>query len=270
MFISKNIRYFINLLGIGQERFGSLFGLTRGKVVTYIANTVPPVEVCLDIADYFRITVETLVRKDIENEKELTRFLNTNFSPAAHKGEPERLKLQPVSSGSIPMVTVDEVGSDNIVMVDTKAAAGYPIKIQEPEYFKALPAFKIPHSKFKNATFRCFQIEGRSMLELKAGEWVIGRYASNGVNDITDNQIYVVVTRNALLVKRVISQINESRTIRLISTNKEYKDQELSIDEVQELWSFAGAIKFDLDANESDLMNVVLDIQQRMIELQKK
>ena len=60
-------------------------------------------------------------------------------------------------------------------MVDTKAAAGYPTRYLEPEYYKELPAFKLPGSDYRNGTFRCFQIEGDSMQDtIQHGDYVIG------------------------------------------------------------------------------------------------
>ena len=42
------------------------------------------------------------------------------------------------------VVTVDQAGKDNIVLVSAKAAAGYPNNIGDAQWFEALTAFTIP------------------------------------------------------------------------------------------------------------------------------
>ena len=91
------------------------------------------------------------------------------------------------------VVTVDEAGEENIVMVDTKAAAGYPTRFLEPEYYKELPAFKLPGSDYRNGTFRCFQVEGDSMTDsLQNGDFVVADFATI-ILKISAKDIYMLL-----------------------------------------------------------------------------
>ena len=61
------------------------------------------------------------------------------------------------------VVTVDQAGKENIVLVSAKAAAGYPNNIGDAQWFESLPAFTIPLPEYRNATFSGFQVDGDSM-----------------------------------------------------------------------------------------------------------
>src|SRR5215217_6653814 len=47
------------------------------------------------------------------------------------------------------VVTVDNSGNDNIVLVNAKAAAGYPNNIGDAQWFESLPAFSIPLPEYR-------------------------------------------------------------------------------------------------------------------------
>ena len=42
------------------------------------------------------------------------------------------------------VVVVDKTDSENIVLVNTKAAAGYPQNLANPEFYDSLPVFDLP------------------------------------------------------------------------------------------------------------------------------
>ena len=52
------------------------------------------------------------------------------------------------------VVTVDSSDNDNMILVNAKAAAGYPQNIQDTSWYKQLPAFDLPLPEFRNATYR--------------------------------------------------------------------------------------------------------------------
>ncbi|MGB3152681.1 MAG: helix-turn-helix domain-containing protein, partial [Maribacter sp.] len=92
-------------------------------------------------------------------------------------GESEQQYLETSNTSVIPkVVTVDSLENDNMVLVNAKAAAGYPQNISDTSWYQQLPAFDLPIPEFRNATYRGFQVEGDSMLpNLHPGEWVLAR-----------------------------------------------------------------------------------------------
>jgi len=68
--------------------------------------------------------------------KSFTQFLDTSLNVAPK------------------VVTVDANDAENMVLVNIKAAAGYPHNIVDLDWYKQLPAFDLPLPEYKNASHR--------------------------------------------------------------------------------------------------------------------
>lgn len=193
--------------------------------------------------------------------KELLRKYSIN--PLWLFGDSKQKYLQPDKLLMSPkVVTVDNAGKDNIVLVSAKAAAGYPNNIGDAQWFETLPAFSIPLPEFRNATFRGFQVEGDSMLPvLHSGEWIVGK-ALDDWEDVNPKQIYVVVTVDSILVKK-IQQESQSTFINLISSNPEYSPIKLDRSEIKEIWIVNSKLTFDLEADNKQVSLLTLHSEMR-------
>ncbi|WP_426493603.1 S24 family peptidase [Hymenobacter sp. 102] len=172
--------------------------------------------------------------------------------------EPE-IKPKPIG---VPMVTVDSENRENISLVSSKAAASYPTRYLEPEFYQDIPAFSIPLPQFRNATFRAFEVIGDSMSPtLYAGGWVLARYVDFARETLQEGYIHVVVTREALVVKRVLDRIEQRGTLALQSDNEEFQTYEVQIEDVQEVWRVVADIGFKFP-------NVRFDTRRRVAGLE--
>ena len=165
------------------------------------------------------------------------------------------------------IVTVDSAGEENIVLVNAKAAAGYPLNLGDTQWFESLPAFTIPLPEYRNATFRGFQVDGDSMTPiLQSDEWIVGK-AVEGWDDVKSNRMYVVVTADSILVKKI--QKSENNTvINLISVNPEYSPIMIDRSDVRELWQVNSKLTFDMETNAANIS--LLNIHQEMKELKEE
>lgn len=146
------------------------------------------------------------------------------------------------------VITLDTDNNENIVLVNVKAAAGYPQHVADVSWYQQLPAFDIPLPEYRNATYRGFQIEGDSMLPiLEPKEWVIGK-AVNNLSEVRTNAIYVVVLEDGVVVKK-IRKSKESSTITLVSLNSEYLPYTIQAHQIVELWEVNSKLSFNIDAN---------------------
>lgn len=153
------------------------------------------------------------------------------------------------------VVTVDAGNNENMVLVNIKAAAGYPQNVQDVEWYQQLPAFDIPLPEYRNASYRGFQVEGDSMLPvLEPKEWVIGK-AIASLSEVSSNAIYVVVLPDSVMVKKIRkndpalpTDVNQAL---LISLNPEYEPYTVDIDQIMELWEVNSKLSFNIDANAS-------------------
>lgn len=183
-------------------------------------------------------------------------------------GESGQKYLQ-LSKGDVSpkVITVDSADNENIIMVNQKAAAGYPHNVQDVEWYQQLPAFDIPLPEFRNATYRGFQIEGDSMLpNYYPNEWVLGKAVAD-LDQANNNKVYVVVLYDSVLVKK-LQKLPDSSKLLLISYNEEYLPIEINVNDIQELWQVNSKLTFNLDnPSQSGLFR---ELQDSMNELKRE
>ncbi len=207
-------------------------------------------------SDFARILQIKNSTADIERGKTkisgkvVTRLLQEfNVNPLWLFGESDQKKLELYSDNVAPkVITVDSLNNENIVLVNVKAAAGYPHNVQDIDWYQQLPAFDIPLPEYRNATYRGFQVEGDSMLPvLEPKEWVIGK-AINNLSEVSSNAICVVVLTDSVVVKK-IRKNEDASLITLISLNSEYLPYNIKTHQIVELWEVNSKLSFNIDAN---------------------
>ncbi len=172
-----------------------------------------------------------------------------NVNPLWLFGESTQKKLQiHIGDVSPKVITVDSQNNENIVLVNVKAAAGYPHNVQDLDWYQQLPAFDIPLPEYRNASYRGFQVEGDSMLPLlEPKEWVIGK-AINNLAEVSNNTVCVVVLEDSVVVKK-LKKNEDASVITLISLNTEYLPYTIMAHQIVELWEVNSKISFNIDAN---------------------
>lgn len=183
-------------------------------------------------------------------------------------GESDQKHLDTSKTSVIPkVVTVDNSDNDNMVMVNAKAAAGYPQNISDTSWYRQLPAFDMPIPEFRNATYRGFQVEGDSMLpNLRPNDWVLAR-AIEHIDYVSPNKMYVVVLQDSVMVKKIERKPN-SNNITLVSLNETYPPYEIKPFQIQEIWEVSSKLTFNVDATtETGLLR---QLQESMEELKKQ
>ncbi len=220
---AKRIKELREELGLTQAGFGDLLGLKSSTV---------------DI-ERGRTKLSGIV------VKELMKLHDIN--PLWLYGDSVHKYIRPVGEDISPkVVTVDEVGTDNIVMVNAKAAAGYPQNIQDISWYEQLPCFKIPLPEYRNASYRVFQVEGDSMQPgILADEWLVGR-AEENLQHIAEGKIYIVVLKDSVLVKRLFRK-NDSQELLLISDNTFYPPQPIPYTDIMEIWQVVSKLNSNVD-----------------------
>ncbi|MEM9142549.1 MAG: LexA family transcriptional regulator [Bacteroidota bacterium] len=197
---------------------------------------------------------------------ELLRLFKIN--PMWLFGESVEKYLETSKTSVIPkVVTVDSADQDNMVLVNAKAAAGYPQNIADTSWYRQLPAFDLPIPEFRNATYRGFQVEGDSMLpNLQPGEWVMAR-AIEHIDHVSPNKMYVVVLQDSVMVKKIEKPPN-SNNITLVSLNETYPPYEIKPFQIQEIWEVSSKLTFNVDATTEK--GLLRQLQESMDELKKK
>ncbi len=200
-------------------------------------------------------------------------FLTENAEKPTPKPTPTTTPNSEIANlaGLSPViVTVDEQGRDNIVLVDVKAAAGYVSHRLEPTFIKELPAFKLPGGDYRNASYRGFEIEGDSMYDtLAPGDWVISRLMTGGPGEIRDGYVHVLVTQTDILVKRCVNRTKERGRIVCISDNEAYPAFELSVEDILEVWYVRKLLSGHLPARNRELKLLFTRLEAEVAELKQ-
>ncbi len=250
--ISTNLRHLRNERKLSQQELADMMGIGRTTIANIESNLANPGhKTLLEIVKIFDVTIDDLLNKD----------LSTLISPIAESSE----KTKIIVSYRPVIVTVDSIGDENIVLVDTKAAAGYPTRYLEPEFYKELPAFKLPGTDYRNGTFRCFQVDGDSMQDtIQHGDYVIGRFCDNHFKDVKDGHVHVVVTNDNVLVKRLVNKAETEHKMHLISDNETYPEVMVDIDEIKEIWFVKSKLSSYMPVKKNDIDKLIGDLTMQV------
>ena len=217
--IAKNIAHLRKLRKFTQEQFADEIGIKKSRLGAYEeSRSSPPIEMLIKLADYFKLPIDVLVRRDLTLSQEI---------PFIEVG---------VQRVLFPIV-VDESNQDLIEVVGVKASAGYTEGYGDPEFIDELPKMKLPF--MPPGKFRAFPIKGDSMLPLREGAFVVGRFV-DGPQQIVDGNTYILVTiTDGIVYKRVYK---DGQNLRLYSDNSFYTPYETSVKEIVEVWEFTCSI----------------------------
>ena len=177
------------------------------------------------------VTIE-LIRKAVEVYKMNPIFL---FS-----GE-GALFLSEDSNKEFRVLTVvtDVSDDERIVHVPVPAQTGYVSELEDPTFIQNLPSFTLPDYKYKVGTHRCFDVAGDSMEPtLFEGDKVVCSFIEPSLWEtaIKDNYVYVIVTTDDIVTRRVYNHVKSSKMIELRSDNNHYESYQVPLSIVREMW----------------------------------
>lgn len=174
------------------------------------------------------------------------------------------LRFLNISSNTAPTyITLDETEEESILMVNEKASAGYAQNILDKEWYNDLPSMKLPLANYRNASYRGFKVQGDSMTPtINPGDWVIGKSVPS-IAEINYGKIYIVVLRDAVVVKQVIVANEKENSILLHSTNPEYDNLIVPVTDIQELWEVSSKLTFAVGVSkQNNLRKELLESMQ--------
>lgn len=248
--VSKNIRHLRQLKGLTQQELAESLQVPRSRIGSYEeGRSAPTIEMLIKYSYYFKLPVDSLIKHD------LTKTRDISFIEIGH----QRVLFP---------IMVDENNEDLVEIVPTKASAGYLSGYDDPEYIEQLQKIKLPF--LPTGKHRAFPIKGDSMLPMKDGAYVIGKFIEDR-RDIKNGSTYIILTKhNGMVYKRVFNKIEESNTLQLVSDNKNYPPFEVCIDDVLELWEFSCSINTqEYDEHELKLSSILTMFNELGIELEE-
>lgn len=239
MHLSSNIRFLRKRKRLTQNVLAESLGIKRSNVNNYENGTaIPPVNIILALSDLFHISVDTLLRINLASLRESQLYTIEHGTDMFVKGNELRVLT----------TTVDSQNRENIELVSIKAKAGYTTGYFDPEFISGLPVFHLPFLS-PEKKYRTFQISGDSMLPIPDKSWVTGEFVQD-LSSIKDNGLYVVLTLNeGVVFKKIVNELREKGTLRMISLNREYDPYDLPMAEIREVWKFVHFISSEVTEN---------------------
>lgn len=282
LFFSSNLKTLRKNTGLSQAQFIENVGIKRTTWNGYeTGNSYPNLSDFIKIADYFRVSTEDLLHKDLSDvhlirtgsDEKFGTDVHLNVHPSVHPTG----NLQAVPGGldsnlRMPQViTLDTSGDENVVMVPFKARAGYLNGYSDPQFMATLPAYRLPG--LNNGTFRIFEVHGISMYPtLHDRDLAIGSFVEN-LAAIRNDRVYVVVTKNdGIVIKRVINRVEADNKLILNSDN--YKDRDMfppiicNPEEVLEIWYVTGYMSRQLRPP-AEMYTRLIDVEARLTLLER-
>lgn len=174
-------------------------------------------------------------------------------------------------------VVLDKDQKEQIVHVPIAAQAGYGGHLHNPVFFEQLTSFSLPGQQFQSRTQRCFDVSGDSMEPvISSGDKIICSFMEpeNWVTNVRTGMVYIVVTKEEILVKRLVNNLREEAQIICQSDNPIYDDRVIDATDVLELWivkqkistfSHAACGKHEAMANDMNHMQQTVCQQSELI-----
>lgn len=228
IFFAGNIKFLRERRKMSQEALAARLGLTRAKLAAIEAGNTrsPQPEDYLNFSDFFRISIDTLLKIDLTTIGELKiRELETGNDVYIRGGN---LRVLAIS--------VDRSNNENVEYVPVKAKAGYMAGYHDPEFIASLPKYSLPNLPV-GGTFRVFPSSGDSMLPVPENSDIITQYLSDWAAIKPDTPCIVILKGQQDFVFKMVT-VQQDGTILLRSLNPAYEPYMVGVDEVLEIWRF--------------------------------
>lgn len=211
----KNIRKIRNVRNMSQQSFADLFDLKRGTLGAYEeGRSEPRIETILKIANYFSITIDDLLTK------ELTVNHLLKFKGDLSLKVEERIKEK---FADIPCIT-------------EKNSADYIVNFDNEQFIAELPSVQLPINTDKN--FRAYTVTNLEMTDHDQGLYpkdvVIGEFVPTTIYKKLNNGCMALVLVNHQLILRRLYITKNKLTLR--ADHKSVDDLVFDLNEVEELW----------------------------------
>ena len=217
-YIGQNIKRIRAVRKLSQAKFAELFNLARPSVGAYEEGRAEPkIQTVIDIAQYFGISIDVLLTKEL-TVKELYSFNLVNQKlDALHQGVPD-----PKVTGQASLVTLAQ-------QVD------YIVNHDKRDYLEQLVKCELPYNG--SGKLRIFEMLGDHMVVdrqgIHHGDYLLCEKIERADFDkVEEGEVLLAVTSNVIVVGRK----DASQSLSLAPDNPSFELQELADEQLLELW----------------------------------
>ena len=244
-----NLKYLRKLRGWTQEEFANKLNIKRSLIGAYEEERADPrLDVLEIVADMFKLSLDELLLKDVSNVSNSNSYLQKRRQQKMMTAERNVIHFVPV-----------------------KAAAGYMTGYADSEFIDELNTFTLP--MLSGGNYRAFEIIGDSMLPTPSGSIIVGEKVDS-IDEVKNNNAYIVVSRNeGIVYKRIVKNNRSKAKVSLVSDNPSYQPYQVNTDDIVELWQaqvVIGKVATQQRWDVNSLANLVNNLQDQVSTLKKK
>lgn len=256
-FFHTNLRFLRERKRFSQEDFAALMGIKRTKLHALESGQTknPTAEDLLRFSDHFKISIDALMRIDLNllKESEIKELQSNNQNY--------------IAGGNLRVlaITVDKQNKENAEYVPVKAKAGYRSGYDNPEFIASLPKFSLPNLP-KHGTYRMFPTTGDSMLPIPEESDIIAQYVQDWSGLKPDTPCIVILKGEQDFVFKLVT-IQEDGALLLKSLNKAYAPYTVESTEVLEVWKYLKHQTGTIPEPETDMQEIkslILGLKQQL------
>ncbi|MDQ3017130.1 MAG: peptidase S24 [Bacteroidota bacterium] len=170
-------------------------------------------------------------------------------------------------------VITDQKGDERIVHVPFPVQAGYGKLLDDPVFIQELPSYQLPDPQFRSGSYRSFEVSGTSMQPtFRSNDVVIAAFIEPRYWEqaIKNHQLYIIITHEEVIIKRILNRIRSEKLIECISDNPEYESYTIRMNDILEVWKVRMKLTAHLEApanqDASNKISEQLLAQQKMLE----
>ncbi len=227
IFFGSNLKFLRERKKKSQEELATVLGIKRSKLAAMESGQTksPPAEDFLNISDYFKLSIDSLLKVDLSRLSELSLRDLEAGNDVFVTGSKIRVLA----------VTVDKENEENAEYVPIKAKAGYRAGYSDPDFIASLPRFSLPFLP-KGKTFRMFPITGDSMLPFPLGCNIICHYLQDW-RSLKPKTLCIAILKGEqdFVFKQVTLRPDG---LLMESLNTDYQPYVVPVSDVLELWQY--------------------------------
>jgi transcriptional regulator with XRE-family HTH domain len=245
-FAGQNLKYLRKLRGLTQEEFALKLQIKRSLLGAYEEERAEPrIDVLESVSDWFKVSLDELLRRDLSDVK------------SSYLAKRRQQKL---------------ISENNLIhFVPVKAAAGYLAGYADDEFIDELNTFTLP--MLGAGQFRAFEIVGDSMLPTPSGSVIVGQ-KTDGLEEVKNNNAYIVVSRNeGIVYKRIVKSNKAKNKLTMVSDNPAYQPYYMNAEDILELWQAQMVIQKVVTQQRWDmnqLASMVNTLQEQVTSIKRK
>ncbi len=260
IFFGANAKFLRERRKLSQESLAETLGLTRSKLnaLENGQTKAPQPEDYLKFSDFFKISVDSLLKVDLSRLGELQLRELEAGSDVYMRGTNLRVLA----------ISTDAGNRENVEYVPVKAKAGYRDSYADPEFIASLPKLTLPDLPTGH-TFRMFPISGDSMLPVPDGSTVVGQYVEDWMDLKSDTPCVLILRGDGDFVFKLVTVLADRRLL-LRSLNPLYESYTVEGGDVLEVWKFHSFQSREIPATETtmeQLLKMVLVLQREVREM---